>query len=538
MGKGIDDKLLKEISEILTVENFIQLESRQKLDENIAASKEIESDYDEILAQQNALLDELQSDSEISRFSLHKKSQLFSEKIQDIREKKQKIQFDDNMLEEIEVGTDWEDNVKQVRKYAEDRGIDLSNPFFSMFSRAEVIQINHQLVEHFDLCRLDKIDYCIAAAFGILAGIIDIVLVGTVGSNTKSSTLQDKVDKVYDQVIRRYAIFERVEELENRKQVISKKAPEQKDKILEINKKIEDTKQWNKRNAIGYLEKRYKVSYDLSVNKGDTPWLNPSNHHLLSLAHEPSIMGLIVGIVDQICGKTTLISPETGDIVRIVSSHIGESEDISSISMTKQIIAATQNWFGHVMSDIAGSSTSKERGAGLPVPGWAALQKLQVGSFKIKDKSMNMAQVSEWMYKNGYDVRSFTAQLIPVIVNETLVRTYWIMKQHLYYGETIKDSLSTFSKREVERLLLVSCAVFSTLDLGDATLKSKSVKAGTLTRPGGATGTFLMTMNIPELADLGLHAVQNVRNEIAHRKYIEGLIDEDIEKEWTRIMRH
>ena len=49
----------------------------------------------------------------------------------------------------------------------------------------------------------------------------------------------------------------------------------------------------------------------------------------------------------------------------------------------KKIIESTQNWFGHLISDVAGSKTSKGRGSGLPVPGWAALQKLQFGSFEI-----------------------------------------------------------------------------------------------------------------------------------------------------------
>ena len=167
------------------------------------------------------------------------------------------------------------------------------------------------------------------------------------------------------------------------------------------------------------------------------------------------------------------------------------------------------------------------------MPGWAALQKLQFGSFEINGKSLNIAEVSEWMFQNGYDVRAFTAQLIPVIINETLIRTYWILKQHFYYGQSINESMPSASRREVDRLLLVSSAVFSTLDIGDAFIKSQ-----TSSKPGGATGTFLMTMNIPELAAFGLHAVQNVRNEVKHRRYIENLIDTDIEEEWLRIMEN
>ena len=526
MSKKIDEKLLKDISEILTVQSSVQLESRKKLDENIFVSKEVEKNFDEILAQQNKLLAALQENKE-KKLLQSETIALFLKKTSEVREKSLTSEFESSLLEPVEIGDDWDENLQSVRRYALEHNIDLSNPFFNMFSKAEVIQINHQLVEHFDLCRLDKIDYCIAAASGIIAGIIDIVLVGTVGSNTKSSVLQDKVDKVYDEVVKRFAAYERINELKDRKNRILLNAPDKKDELSSINKKIAQAKHWDKKQSISYLEKRHKVSYDISVNtNGQTPWLNPSNHHLLSLAHEPSIFGLIIGIIDQISGKTTLISPETGGFVRVVTKKTANSENI-----IKNIIESTQNWFGHLMSDVAGSKQSKGRGSGLPIPGWAALQKLQFGSFDINGKSLNIAEVSKWMFENGYDIRAFTAQLIPVIINETLIRTYWILKQHFYYGESLKESIPTASRREVERLLLVSSAVFSTLDLSDAFIKSR-----TTTKAGGPGGTFLMTMNIPELAAVGLHAVQNIRNEIIHRQYINNLIDTDIEEEWVRIM--
>ena len=528
MSRKLDEKLLKEISEILTVQSAARTESRKKLDENIFVSKEIEKDFDEILAQQNKLLADLRHDKNHIPFS-SEEIDSFIENTAGIREKHTSLEFDATLLETVEIRDDWDENLQIVRKYAADHNIDLSNPFFNMFSKTEVIQMNHQLVEHFDLCRLDKIDYCIATASGIIAGIIDIVLVGTVGSNTKSSVLQDKVDKVYDSIVKRFAVFERIGELENRKNSILLHAPDKKDKIADINAKIKEVKNWDKKRSISYLEKIHKVSYDISINKnGKTPWLNPSNHHLFSLAHEPSIFGLIIGIIDQISGMTTLISPETGGLVRVVTKKTANSDNI-----IKKIIESTQNWFGHLISDVAGSKTSKGRGLGLPVPGWAALQKLQFGSFEINGKSLNIAEVSEWMFQNGYDVRAFTAQLIPVIINETLIRTYWILKQHFYYGQSINESMPSASRREVDRLLLVSSAVFSTLDIGDAFIKSQ-----TSSKPGGATGTFLMTMNIPELAAFGLHAVQNVRNEVKHRRYIENLIDTDIEEEWLRIMEN
>lgn len=516
MSKHINAKLLNEVAEILAVEDSKHIMGKRKLEENMVAVSQLELQFDDVLKMQNQILSLLKTD--ISNQEL----------LKNIRETKNALlspaqNFGTEAIETLEVENDWDKNLDSVRRYAKEQGIDLSNPYFKMFSNVELIQINHQLVEKFDLCRLDKFDYYMAVSSGIIAGLIDVFLVGTIGKESKASVLQEKVNTCYDVVVKKYGMLERRQELKVQKKEACAKSPGKAKEISKnFNSKIEQVKKWDTKDSIKYLEKRHKVSYDLSVNKGSTPGLHPSNHHLLSLAHEPSLLGLVVGVMDQLSGTVTLILPD-GHLKRLPSESKLALANQSNPIMA--IIEAVQNWFGHIMSDIAGSGTSKQKGAGLPVPGWAALEKLQFGKIKIGRNTMTISGVAEWMYKNGYDVRAFTAQLIPVLINETLLRIYWFYKQHFYYGKSMEESIPIANNRELARLLLVSTATFSSLDFGDAFLKS-----------GGNTGKLLMTVNIPETIDFGFRAVQNVRNEVLHGQQVRRIVDTDIEREWERIL--
>lgn len=46
-----------------------------------------------------------------------------------------------------------------------------------------------------------------------------------------------------------------------------------------------------------------------------------NNHHNASLAHDFSPLGLLVGIMDQLTGKSTFISAKTGEISRIATNN-------------------------------------------------------------------------------------------------------------------------------------------------------------------------------------------------------------------------
>ena len=78
------------------------------------------------------------------------------------------------------------------------------------------------------------------------------------------------------------------------------------------------------------------------------------------------------------------------------------------------------------------------------------MQKLNFGKVKLSNnKELSIGQLTDWMFQNGYDTRAFVAELIPVIIFETLIRCYWFYKQKFYYGKSFKESLPIANSREL-----------------------------------------------------------------------------------------
>lgn len=435
-----------------------------------------------------------------------------------------------NNINTIDIDRDDFDSVEYNKEFAEKENINLDSPFLNLYSKNEQVKVAEQMIQKFDLLKLDSDDYLFAASAGLIAGFVDTIFVGTIGKGKDAKGLQKAVDKGTEKLVKKYALHEKIAKLNKQK-----KNANSKDAIKEINSEIKKLKEKeiSLKSSISYLEKQHPVGYDSSHSKyiEEMTGMSADNHHLLSIAHEPSLLGLIVGIRDQLTDTSTFMTKE-GKIINIVSQN--KNKELTG-NIFEQIIQATDNWFGHIMSDISGSKGSKGRGSGLPVPGWSSLQKLQFGNVKLKTNkpdTYTFAQVSEWMFKNGYDVRAFTAELIPVLIYETLIRLYWIYKQHLYFGKSIKDSFPIANNRELARLLLIGGSTFSSIDVTHGVIKSGK-KGGV--QPQGIA-TFIMTVNKPGLIDLGFRSYQNVRLELEHRKTVERILDEDIVLEYNRIM--
>ena len=115
----------------------------------------------------------------------------------------------------------------------------------------------------------DFIDYGLAASSGALCGLIDIFLVG----NPKKSPLGKITDKWYADRTKDFA------------------------KLCGW----DSSKDNSLSSAIEHLEEKFKVPYD-QTNLGEAAKvafnITPNNHHFLSLAHNPSLLGLFFSILD------------------------------------------------------------------------------------------------------------------------------------------------------------------------------------------------------------------------------------------------
>jgi len=306
----------------------------------------------------------------------------------------------------------------------------------------------------------DKLDYALAASSGVLCGFIDIFLVGKPGE----SPIGDVTDQWFSNRTMDFA------------------------KLCGWDGKGKNPLS----SAIEFLEKKFKIPYD-QRGAGDAASiifdLNPTNHHFKSLGHNPTLLGLFFSILDQFTNQSHFVSG--GELISLQNAD-GEFE-LRGKSVPAKLFCGFVNWFGHLVSDLSGSSHSKGRGMGIPSPFWAwtndiiAIKRqlnLPVSKF---DNNLNELALS--IYKKGFDIRFQTAQAIPVFINESVVRLLYAIRRMVKYFATTKGEARSasamwnvcepFSNPTIKRMLTVAHGTFCLIDLGDATIRGFVTGGGT-----------------------------------------------------------
>ncbi len=299
----------------------------------------------------------------------------------------------------------------------------------------------------------DKLDYTLAASSGALCGIMDIFLVGKPGE----SPVGDITDKWFADRTKDFA------------------------KLFGW----EDDGDQSLSSAIKHLEKKFKIPYDQSSSGGAAKEvfnLTPSNHHFKSLAHNPSLLGLFFSILNQFNNTSHFVTG--GQLISLIDAD-GRFE-LRGQNVPSKLFCAVVNWFGHLVSDMSGSHTSKGRGMGIPSPLWtwtndviAIKNKLNIPVSQF-DNDIN--EIAIKIFEKGYDARFQTAQAIPVFINELVVRLFYAIRRTLkYFMETDKSCRSVntlwkacepFSNSTVKRMLTVAHGTFCLIDIGDATVRA------------------------------------------------------------------
>ena len=294
----------------------------------------------------------------------------------------------------------------------------------------------------------DKTDYILSVCSGALCGIIDIFLVG----DSKNSPINKITDKWY---ANRIIDFSKMCGYKGDDNSLSK--------------------------AIKYLEEKFKIPYDQSVGGGifkELIKLTPNNHHFKSLGHNPTILGLFFSILNQFDNTSSFAS--NGQLITLKNSD--SSFELQGNTIISKIYCGFINWIGHLLSDVSGSSSSKGRGMGIPSPfmTWTndiivLKNKLNFPVFKF-EKSLN--EIAMKIFEKGYDIRFQTTQIIPVLINELIVRFIYSTRRLIkYYSKTEKDNINLsdiwkecnpFSSPDVKRMLTIAHGTFCIIDLSDA----------------------------------------------------------------------
>ena len=320
-------------------------------------------------------------------------------------------------------------------------------------SLIEATDDNRQLILMNDNC--DKYDYMAAIGCGAIGGIIDIFWVGS----PKDSVLTKFTDAQVDNMVKRFA------------------------KLTGWNPR--DGKENSIQSGIGYLEKKFRVNYDQrhTADVGGDFDMNTRNHHMLSLSHAPDILGLFFSILNQFTSTSTFIAG--GGIITIRT----DTFELEGSNFFSKIFCGIANWFGHIMSDIAGSSGSRGntgRGSGVVIPFYELFGLCKFGSFNVGKDKQDLATIAIRAFQEGYDFRHGLAMAIPVVLTDLSIRLVWSIRRYFQYRKPIDACIPVGSKHPDLRIMLL---------FGHGTLCAiDGIDAGI--RSGGNALTFFLRLNL------------------------------------------
>lgn len=318
----------------------------------------------------------------------------------------------------------------------------------------------------------DKYDYLVSVGSGILCGMLDIFWVGEFNLERGRNIASDKIDE-----------------------------------FVKKTAKMLGCKDNDLQSSVKFLEKKFPIPSD-----GNTPDFGGGlQHHLRDFAHHPTIVGLMFSLLTQFTLKSYGTNVNGCFMVVDVpeKSKIFIGKDVPT-----KILFGTLVWFFHLVSDVAGSSSSvgKSGGTGIPGPILALAKELSVlpvfKNLKVDDNSLSVflsklfngtllakhdesgAIIKDTVLK--FDLRGelgvgieLGRQAIPVIANECIVRTFYFLRRFAIEMRTnnvhsISDmknidwaKVKPANNPTIARMLVISTGVFTTLDIGEAVISQK-----------------------------------------------------------------
>ena len=402
-------------------------------------------------------------------------------------------------------------SVLEGREVDEIPVIDSSPATYADFLSPEDIQrINTEFNESLNKgVECDAFDYALAAASGVLCGLVDILFVKT----PHEGAIGDVADDYFDESIKKLV-----------KKIDSKSS-----------KKVYDRKI---QSAIQFLEDKASVAYDqkttqeiskhLSDGFTDTiEHLSAKNHHAKSLSHYPDIIGLIASICNQFTNTSTFLDNSKGGIT--IVNGTGNNIELQGDTVPAKIFSGFINWYLHCASDIAGSNGTRGNGGigmGLPIPFTEFFQFCNFGKFtNEKGQYQTFATVMTKVYEEGYDKRHGAATTIPVILNILLIRAIFVIKQHFYNNIDWSNLISLKTDPSLTRMITVGDGALCLMDLSEAVITS-----------WGNWVVFFSHLNISAWSKLGFQGLVEIKN-LANRE-MNNLEDmqQQIDKDWEDLL--
>jgi hypothetical protein len=517
--KRISKKMLEDAGKAYVVQKHqqqavenVSLKMRKGLEDLSAINDNNLSELEVLLAQSEAMLGRRGIDLDSIDYAAVDTSEIDNTLTLTESERASIKKYDFGSIETITYADDitWEEYLSNVEKYAEKNKIDLTvDPFKELMTAEDYAEIRKRVEDDYTLkkANCDKYDYIIAAASGVVCGLIDAFFVGMPGQ----SKLGNWTDKMVDKLVEKFAgfVFKADQKAGT---VLQKTAPN------------------GIASCIGYLERKFRVNYDARYASDlglttDQLSMAPINHHLKSLGHAPDIIGLFFSLLDQFTNTTSIISD--GQIIRIENQN--GNFRLQGGNFIAKLFCGFCNWIGHIMSDLAGSSgtrghTNKARGSGVSMPFFELFQLCDFGSFNVNNDQKTLAEFSTKMFQEGYDARHGAAMAIPVFLNEIIIRISFMIKRKFYHKKTWKESMPIGGQPELRRMLVVGHGCLCIVDGIDAAVRS-----------GGNILTFALHLNIVAWSKFALSGFREVLIIMRKNTLDMEALNRDLDEEWKRL---
>lgn len=317
---------------------------------------------------------------------------------------------------------------------------------------------------------LDKWDYTIAIASGALTGLLDVFWVKDINLFAGREWGQKQAERLIQWIARKQGYTG------------------------------DDDKA-----AIRFLEKQAPMVSDGLTNQ----FGGARQHHLRDFAHHPTPVGLTFSILTQFTGHGYGTDTE-GNLIAVRL----ESDDLIGKNFAEKMYNGVVSWLLHLVSDMAGSSSSAAKqsdGTGIPGPALSFIKELSVlpGIKHLagtNEQGRNRLSVASSKLFNGtylarhnengiekttvlkFDLRTEmglvheaikTKQYIPVLVNEIIVRGFYAVRRFIEELEKVEDidrvdmkKVLPFNNVSLKHMLTISTVTFSVIDISGAGIKA------------------------------------------------------------------
>lgn len=321
-----------------------------------------------------------------------------------------------------------------------------------MTTAAQMQQLDEGIARdlfYHDKC--DKYDYLLAVGCGAVAGLVDIFMVGSPASSCTQAWTDTQVDHA----------------------------------VMAFARKMEWTpragNETNVASAIGFLEKKFPVNYDQANGAavGNLFAMGTKNHHLKSLAHSPDIVGLFFSILNQFTSTSTFLND--GQLITIATNQF----ELHGHDFVSKLFCGVANWFGHIMSDVAGSSGASGRGSGVAIPFFEMFQLCDFGQFQAGQYRNTLATIATKVFQEGYDLRFGLTMSIPVVLCDLSIKLIWALKHYFYHKRPLTECIPTKRHDDLRLMLLLGSGTLCAMDGIDAAARS-----------GGNAVLFFLHFNI------------------------------------------